>query len=193
MKRIILISLAVFILLPSLYFIFNEYIKINSKIDTSDKNLEISLEGIDQLNKFTAYQSKQNNSMSERYKSLSKKYDLLEENQKQLRDLITTLEKRISKLKIELTNLQKQFPKKLSDLESSNKWKYRTNWRKIKNGLREDSVTFILGEPTSIKGGDIMTYEYGTFMNRGYLLFDHGGKVYSWNEPTFDNNGYYKK
>jgi len=39
-------------------------------------------------------------------------------------------------------------------------WKSLANWRKLKQGMSEDDVRALLGEPVRICGGDVALWEY---------------------------------
>ncbi len=61
-------------------------------------------------------------------------------------------------------------------------WQNTKNWRKLKRGMTEEQVQFILGEPIkSIQG--VRTLWYYPSIYRGYVSFDDKGQVIGWMEP----------
>lgn len=79
-------------------------------------------------------------------------------------------------------------PNQQPKLNSKAKWLNKSNWRKIKTDMAESSVTYILGSPTRVDGGNLTIYYYQGNSNSesmyGTVTF-WDGKVSSWREPDF--------
>ncbi len=66
--------------------------------------------------------------------------------------------------------------------EPPEQWEDIANWRKLQTGMSYDAVRNILGEPHTLRGGSIATWEYKKSFKRGSVgFFDH--KLNRWNEP----------
>ena len=59
-------------------------------------------------------------------------------------------------------------------------WKSLANWRKLKQGMSEDDLRTLLGEPQRINGGSFSRWKYP---NLGEVTFYMRDGVYKWNEP----------
>ncbi len=96
------------------------------------------------------------------------------------------LEKKV----IELENRVKDLENMLKiTRDSSNKktekddgWWNKKTWRKLKEGMSQEEVEKILGEPVKIIKGHREIWYYPNFY-RGYVSFDDNGNLTGWIEP----------
>jgi len=96
-----------------------------------------------------------------------------------LKQKITELENRIK----DLENLLK-ISREAADhkAESSEGWWNKKTWRKLKEGMSQEEVKEILGEPVQIIKGDRVIWYYPNFY-RGKLIFNENGYLTVWIEP----------
>ena len=59
-------------------------------------------------------------------------------------------------------------------------WKSLANWRKLKQGMSEDDVRALLGEPVRISGGD---FAWWVYPDHGEVMFYQREGVDKWTEP----------
>jgi outer membrane protein assembly factor BamE (lipoprotein component of BamABCDE complex) len=63
-------------------------------------------------------------------------------------------------------------------------WRDRENWRRLKPGLSEVQVRYLLGEPARVAVIDFATYWYYPGPRPGWVKLDREGHdVVSWAEP----------
>ena len=98
---------------------------------------------------------------------------------------ISRLKTKISKLEERVQYLESLILKNSDRKEiSSEKWKNKSNWRKLKVDMSMDRVEMLLGIPVNVEGGNRTRWEYDN--NKGwesYVIFQYG-KLRSWKEPT---------
>jgi hypothetical protein len=74
-------------------------------------------------------------------------------------------------------------PKPKADTPSA-KWRNISLWRQLSKGMTQSQVEDVLGSPTKIEGGGVLTtWNYGSPGLGGYITFDDKGRIYSWSEP----------
>jgi len=89
-----------------------------------------------------------------------------------LEERVTDLENRVTVLEEMVTEPEKiETTTRVSD--------NRENWRKLREGMSEDQVRELLGEPYRIQGGRSALWHY----QMGGSIHFHRGKVESWSEP----------
>jgi outer membrane protein assembly factor BamE (lipoprotein component of BamABCDE complex) len=101
-------------------------------------------------------------------------------------DEILMLQKKISELEDRIKELEgilmiyKEPEKILS--ETGQGWQNKKNWRSLKNGMTEEQVHAILGDPVKRIDG-IRTLWYYPNIFSSYVSFDENGRLTMWNEP----------
>ena len=100
--------------------------------------------------------------------SLRRQVDLLEGR-------TTDLERRVR----ELEALIKVEPPRERRASTSPNWRDLQNWRRLRQGMTEDEVRALLGEPERVEGGSLAIW----FWPDGNVRFIRG-KLEGWSEPT---------
>lgn len=96
-----------------------------------------------------------------------------------LKQKISELENRIKDLETMLKISREPGEKKA---ENGDGWWNKKTWRKLKEGMSQEQVKKILGEPVkTIKGRRVIWY-YPNFY-RGFVSFDENGNLTGWNAP----------
>ena len=94
---------------------------------------------------------------------------------------ITELELRVAELERIILESQTEFD---SPIRFSDKWKDKSNWRKLRLGMTKSQIREILGEPLKINANAVLgdTWYYPDVLG-GDIRFSTNGKVKSWSEP----------
>lgn len=96
-----------------------------------------------------------------------------------LKQRISELENRIKDLEA-LLKISREPSSKNEDKE--NGWWNGKSWRKLKEGMTQEQVKKILGEPVKAIKGTREIWYYPDFY-RGYVSFDEDGNLRGWNQP----------
>ncbi len=97
---------------------------------------------------------------------------------KKLETRIVELEKRVAKLEALLETSSK------SEINYSDKWKNKAQWRKLKIGVTMDQVRQLLGEPPKVNVRSFSITWYYPSASGGNVKFDTSTrKVDGWSEP----------
>ncbi|UCB48123.1 MAG: hypothetical protein JSW56_13350 [Deltaproteobacteria bacterium] len=97
----------------------------------------------------------------------------------QLRQKISQLEAKIGELEGLLRECVASREKGLADEYG---WQNKMNWRKLKMGMPQSQVLYILGQPTKVIKG-VKTLWYYPNIYGGFVSFDQSGNIVGWNEP----------
>lgn len=103
-------------------------------------------------------------------------------------DDISYLFTELAKLKTSVKDLKNQKKKiennsVVNDVSSSEKYKYKSNWRKLSIGMNRQRVRAILGEPDKIN----VSYFENWFYPKGSVTFSTSGSgLYNWSEPKWN-------
>ena len=92
------------------------------------------------------------------------------------------LEQRVTDLENRVTLLEESITGTDTIDTSERRPQYRTNrenWRQLREGMREDKVQELLGEPQRVDGGSSAIWHYPM---QGMVRFSRG-RVSSWREP----------
>ena len=96
-----------------------------------------------------------------------------------LKQKIAELENRIKDLET-LLRIYREPSGKAEDRD--NGWWNGKSWRKLKEGMSQEQVKKILGDPVKAIKGQSEIWYYPDFY-RGYVSFDENGNLRGWNEP----------
>ena len=105
-----------------------------------------------------------------------------------LEDRVVTLERQIAALEEALrartaAAAERPGPSYL-ELDRTDGWRDRENWRLLRRGLSQIEVRYLLGAPGGMDAGDLFTTWYYPDPRGGRVRFDAlGGRVESWSEP----------
>jgi hypothetical protein len=97
----------------------------------------------------------------------------------ELKQKIIELENRVKDLENLLKISRDSSGKKT---EKNDGWWNKKTWRKLKEGMSQEDVEKILGEPVKIIKGHREIWYYPNFY-RGYVSFDENGNLSTWIEP----------
>jgi outer membrane protein assembly factor BamE (lipoprotein component of BamABCDE complex) len=96
-----------------------------------------------------------------------------------LRQKNAELEKKIKELEALLTECAEANNKPFSDDQG---YQNKKNWRSLEQGMNQDQVKKILGDPLKVIEG-VKTLWYYPNIYGGYVSFDENGRLTGWNEP----------
>ena len=190
MKIIIKIVIIILISLSAFYFIFLEYKKIYSRINTLENSLELSQKSIDQISTWKTNQIQNNRDQSNSIRQTNSQNSKLNRELKINQKYSSELENKISKLENKISKLENKLPKKTNKLNYKEKWLNISNWRKLNTGMSESEVIKLLGEPHKRNTNIFIEYVYEGYGYRGLVSIstiksDYYGGVKAWTEPDF--------
>ena len=185
MKTIIKIIIIILISLSAFYFIFLEYKKIYSRINTLENSLELSQKSIDQISTWKRKQIQNNIDQSRNISQTNSQNSKLNRELKINQKYSSELENKISKLENKISKLENRLPKKIDRLTYSEKWLNKSNWRKLRNGMSERDVVNLLGEPNSRNQPIMIEYYYSNSRYSGSVKISDYSGVIGWKEPNF--------
>ena len=171
MRIFLKILLSALIIIPILYFSYIEYVIIKKDITSNNEFISSLRKHHDKLLIDT---KNKDISLSDRIRKLSA-----------LENKFSNLEKEFLNLKRELSQLESKLPKKTSPTNYRAKWLNLSNWRKIRQGMSEDEVISILGQPTT-RNSDFGSTNlfYNGFGKSGYLKIGKFMGVFEFQEPN---------
>jgi outer membrane protein assembly factor BamE (lipoprotein component of BamABCDE complex) len=99
-------------------------------------------------------------------------------------ETIERLERRVADLEKRVATLEQKLSSSQStNIQYSEKWKNRSNWRKLQRGMTMEQVESLLGTPLKIDGGYLTYWYYSSQKWHSYVVFE-SGKLDSWTEPN---------
>ena len=114
---------------------------------------------------------------------ISNQLQILENQNKKVDKRISDLESyligRLKKLEKSTTTTNSK--KTYNNVSSSEKYKYKSNWRQINLGMSQSQVRSILGEPERVAGGAFIKWTYKS----GWVEFYRSSGVSDWKEPSW--------
>jgi len=96
---------------------------------------------------------------------------------------VEALEERIAQLELRVAALEmKLIQPEARSIQASEKWKNRSLWRRLQDGMSRDEVESLLGEPRRIDGGYLTCWYYSPQEYHSIVNLREG-KVTGWTEP----------